>query len=107
MNIGHDPVVVSHSCYAGILARTDIEGAKFPDLVAVSDLEPGRFSGIFLVLRYFSERDELVDPVVLSDFRMSADHGMRADPGARIDFDMLSDDRIRADLDIARNIGAG
>jgi hypothetical protein len=38
---------------------------------------------------------------------MSADHGMRADPGARIDFDMLSDDRIRADLDIARNIGAG
>src|SRR3989338_3081499 len=107
VNISHDPVVVADARHADILHRAGIESAVFADGIVVADLEPRRLAGIFLVLRDLAQGTELEDAVLLSDTRMPVDHHMRTDHCSDADLDVLTDDGIRADFDIAGELGAG
>ena len=106
MHVGHDPVVVANRGHAAILHRAQVKGAKLANGVAVADLQTGRFAGIFLVLRHFTQRAELEDAVVAPDTGMAPDHAMRSDDRVVTNLDVRTDDRIGADLDIGADFGA-
>jgi hypothetical protein len=107
MHISHDPVVVAQTRDAGILRRAAIERAEFANRVAITDLEPGRLTCVFLVLRRFAERHELEYAVVAPDAGMAGDDRMRTDAGAGADLDVLADHRISANFDIFGKLRAG
>jgi hypothetical protein len=70
MHIGHDPVIATHARYAGILRSTAIECAKLANRVVITNFQPRRLAGEFLVLRNFTQRRELKNPVVGTNARM-------------------------------------
>ena len=45
-----------------------MQGGAFADHVAVADFQPGGLAGVFLILRIFADRGELVDTVISYNF---------------------------------------
>jgi hypothetical protein len=74
------PCVVTDDRIADILGRASTESAKLPDSVAVADNQARWFTGVFLVLWIVTDRRELVDMVVLADFRRTVDAISTASP---------------------------
>jgi hypothetical protein len=105
MHVGHDPIVIAHPRYAGVLDGAGIESAELANGVVIADLEPSRLAAVFLILRDLAERDELEDVVAAPDARMPGYYGMRTYDGAGPNLYMLADYGVGADLDIGREAG--
>src|SRR6185503_10655011 len=84
-----------------------VDGHVLADRVPVPYLDPGRLAPVFLVLRRAADRGELENAIAPADARMALDHDVRPDPAALPDFDMVADDRIRTDLHVGPDPGAG
>jgi hypothetical protein len=104
MHVGHDPIVVAQPRYTGVLHGSAIKRAKFAYRVAVTDFEARRLAGVFLVLGFGTQRDELEYPVIASDTRVARDNRMRTDAATGADFDVFADNRIGADFDVVRQL---
>lgn len=100
MDVRHNPVVIADPRYGEVLRSADIDRTELAYGVAGANLKPGRFAGIFFILRNFAKRDELKNPVILSDHGVSADHGMRTDSATITDDDIGPYDGIRSNRDV-------
>ena len=107
MHVSHDPVVVAQTGHAHILRGTDIEGAEFADGVVIADFQPGRLTGVFLVLRNGTQRAELENAVVLADAGMPFNHHVRTYPGTAVDGYIRANDGIGANFHISGNVCLG
>ena len=56
MYVGHDPVITANTRHTTVLHCAQVEGAKFTDHVAITDLQQSRFASVLLVLRGGADR---------------------------------------------------
>src|SRR6185437_10683744 len=111
VRIGYEEIVVADAGDALVVDRAAVERAAFAKDIAVADLEAGRLTGVFLVLRRIAQRSELIDPVARADRGRTVDDDMGADDGARTDANLRADDTegthgdVRRQLRLRRNDG--
>ena len=97
VDVGHDPVVVPHPGFPGVLNRAAIDRAVFPDGIAVADHQFRHLAGVFLVLGIFTDGRELKDVIVLADDTGPLQHDMGFDSRTRPDLNVRADDAVGTD----------
>jgi len=107
MNISHDPVVAAYLCDALITRRTNVDGAKLANGVAVANVQSARFTRIFFILRNRTDGVELKNFVVGTDNGVAFNHAVRTNRGARADLDMRADHGVWANTRRAVNLRVG
>src|SRR5436190_5491757 len=107
MHVSHDPVVVADPRDADIERGAAIHRDVLADGVAVADLDRRVLAAILLVLRRRAERGKMEDLVVAADLDAAVEHDVRADPCALAHLDLRTDDAVRTDRDVARELRRG
>lgn len=103
MTIGHDPVVVTECCFAGILRRASANRAKLSNRVPVAYDKARRFARVLLVLGVVPDGRELIDVIVFANCRRTMDDHVTIDFRAAADFNSIADHRVRTNLDVIRD----
>ena len=105
VHVGHDPVVIANHCLGHIARRADVEGAKLPYGVSVSDDQFARLTGVLFVLRYSTQGVELEDAIVLADGGVPLNDAMAGYVGACINLHMRANDGVGPYPDTAVKLG--
>ena len=85
-------------------AGSAVDRRPLADGRAVTDIGVALFPFEFEILRIFADRRPLEDMAVLADFRPASNDHMRANHSAFTNFYILANHRIRANLNIRRNL---
>ena len=98
VHVGHEPVAIADlgECAAAFGAAVD--GDEFADGVAVADAGDGGFALVLLVLGGDAYGAEGIKNVVGTDDGVPIDVVVRHEASAGADFDIGTDDAVRADL---------
>ena len=113
MDIRHEQVVIADNGVSGILDRAATDSTEFTKRIALANRQARRLIRVFQILRIVTDRRELVDVIVLADFRGPVDNDVTVDYGASVDFHTIRDDSVRTDLNTfcddgtVRNNGGG
>jgi hypothetical protein len=97
MNIGHDPVVVTNTGDAGILPSTAVNGYIFANSIAVTNLKPGVFTCVFLVLGFESQRGKRIDAVVFAEDGAPTNDYVRTNIAIGGNLNISADNTVRPD----------
>lgn len=100
MGIGHKQVVVADLGKALVLLSAAVHRGEFPNRIAVANFKPSYFGSVFLILRIFTNRGELVDSILLSDGGRAFDDDMRTHHRSRPDRYLCTDIAVRPYLNI-------
>jgi hypothetical protein len=98
MHVGHEKIVATDARNAVALNRAPIDRAIFANDIAVTDLQARRRPAVTKVLGGVTDRAELIDLIVLSNRGWPVYHDMGTNPRAVPDFNVLTDNRIGADV---------
>src|SRR5690348_6755164 len=90
MDVGHHVIIIPEARHAGTLDSSPVKGTKLPDCIAIAYFQSGCLIGVLFVLRLFSQRAELKNPVIATDTGMAGYDDMRSYPGAIPDLDVFS-----------------
>ncbi len=107
VHVGHDPVVVADAGEALVLSRAAVDRDALTKGVAIADLKSGRFAPIFLVLGRAAQRGMRMNDVVPAEDRGPFKDRMGADAAACANLNIGANHRIRPDLHIISQFGAG
>ena len=99
MGVSHHQVVRTNLGHASSTFSATVDGGKFADLVAISDLEPGLFTVKFEVLRFSSDTCHGMNMVLGAECREALYLRPGVNDGSITDANIFFDDRIRADRD--------
>jgi hypothetical protein len=100
MHVSHNPVVITDRSQAFVLHGATTDRTEFANRIVITDFKPGWLVAILFVLRIITYRRELVYVVVLADFGGTIDNNMTVNPATGVNFDSVTDDGIRAYLNI-------
>jgi len=106
VDVSHNPVVVAESGHTLILHGTSANRAVLTNGISVADLQARIFALIFLVLRIVADRCELINMIVLADSGRAVYHDMAFHFRSGTDFNLITDNRIRSDIDVIGDHGS-
>src|SRR5690625_451803 len=94
VHVGHNPVVATNPSHAHILHGAGIDRHIFSYCIIITDLQSGRLTIVFFVLRNTSNGAKSIKQIIFTDGSMTINNTMRANLGASVYFDMLTNNTV-------------
>jgi len=98
--IGHHPIIVANDGLTSILDRTATYSTKLADRVSIANGQARWLISVFLVLRITADRGKPIDTIVSAYFRRTSDNGVTTDSCTAVNFDIIANHGVRADLNV-------
>gem|GEM_PF-2724911 len=102
VSISHDQVVITEGGFGAILHGAAMDGDTLANHVVIADHQARRLTLVLQIRRIFANRGELIDAIVPTDTGRPFDDHMRRDHRTLANFDVRTNDRPWADLDVIR-----
>jgi hypothetical protein len=96
----HQQIIIADPGCPAAAGRAAVDRHEFANMISFSDLGPGRFAGVFQVLRSEADRNERVNVRSVADLCISFDHDMRVKLYIVSEYNFRPNDTVRADAAI-------
>src|SRR5690625_2156755 len=98
VHVGYNPVVTTKPSNAHILHGAGIDRHIFSYCSIITDLQSGGLIIVFFILRNTPNGAKSVKQIIFTDGSMTINNTMRANLGASVYFDMLTNNTVRTYL---------
>ena len=99
VRIGHEQIVAADECCAAAVRRSTAHCDALSKLVPVAGDELGALSGKLQILRDGSNGTKWMEYILAAEARRSLNYGVRHDVAPGAQFNLVADNRVRADGD--------
>lgn len=76
VGVSHEQVVIANFGDALVLLGAPVQGRKFTDRVTVAYFQPGYLGGVLFILRVFTYRGKLINPILFTNGGRALDDNM-------------------------------